>query len=105
MTDTDDSFGYLAIREINMLLYEKKTQREEGTMDEMRLKLSTNFMRKMVSKMISRFIYKKLGYKVNIQLQDLDIWVIDGDTNIKLNVEASLKSDEFNKITKSIEND
>ena len=74
-------------------------------MDEMRLKLSTNFIRKMVSKMISKAIYKKLGYKVDIRLQDLDVWVIDGDTNIKLNVEASLKSDEFNKLIKSIEND
>ena len=74
-------------------------------MDEMRIKLKTNFMKKMVSKLISRAIYKKTGYKVNIQLNDIDFWSIDGDTTIKLNVEANLKSEEFNKIIKSIDVD
>lgn len=72
-------------------------------MDELRLKLSTNFMRNIVAKLIARSIYKKYGYKVKIQLNDLDIWSIDGDTTIKVNVEANLKSDEFTKIMKSIE--
>ena len=72
-------------------------------MDELRLKLSTNFMRNIVAKLIARSIYKKYGYKVKIQLNDLDVWSIDGDTTIKLNVEANLKSDEFTKIMKSIE--
>lgn len=74
-------------------------------MDEMRIKLKSNFMRGIVSKLIARVIYKKFGYKVNIQLNDIDLWSIDGDTTIKLNVEARLKSDEFNKIVKSIELD
>ena len=71
-------------------------------MDEMRIKLSTTFMRGIASKLISRSIYKKYGYKVNIQINDLDIWNIDGETSLKLNVEAKLKSDEFNKIMKNI---
>lgn len=74
-------------------------------MDEMRIKLKSNFMRGIVSKLIARVICKKFGYKVNIQLNDIDLWSIDGDTTIKLNVEARLKSDEFNKIVKSIELD
>lgn len=73
--------------------------------DEMRVKLSTNFMRNIVSKLISKAIYKKFGCKVNIQLNDLDVWVVDGDTTVKLNVEARLKNDEFNKIMKSIDMD
>lgn len=72
-------------------------------MDEMRVKLTTNFMRSIVSKLISKAIYKKYGCKVDIQLNDIDIWSIEGDTTIKLNVEANLKSDEFNKIIKSID--
>lgn len=74
-------------------------------MDEMRIKLSTTFMRGIASKLISRSIYKKYGYKVNIQINDLDIWNIDGETSLKLNVEAKLKSDEFNKIMKNIKLD
>ncbi len=74
-------------------------------MDEMRVKLSTNFMKGIVSKLMARIIYKKFGCKVNIQLNDLDFWAIDGDTTVKLNVEAKLKSEEFNKIMKTISNE
>lgn len=71
-------------------------------MDEMKVKLSTKIMRGLVSKMIAKLIYKKLGYKVDIQINDLDVNVIDGDTNINTNVEIKLNSDEFMKIMKSI---
>lgn len=71
-------------------------------MDEMKLKLSTRFMRGVASKLIARLIYKKLGYKVDIQINDLDVNVIDGDTNINTNVEIKLKSEEFMKIMKDI---
>lgn len=71
-------------------------------MDEMRIKLSTKFMRGIASKLIARTIYKKTGYKVDIQINDLDIWNIDGETSLNLNVEAKLKSEEFNKIIKNI---
>ena len=74
-------------------------------MDEMRIKLSTSFMRGIVSKLIARFIYKKYGYKVNIKLEDLDMWGIDGDTTVKLNVEAKLKSEDFKRIMKTIDQD
>ena len=74
-------------------------------MDEMRIKLSTSFMRGIVSKLIARSIYKKYGYKVNIKLEDLDVWVIDGDAMVKLNVEANLKSEDFKRIMKTIDQD
>ena len=74
-------------------------------MDEIRIKLSTSFMRGIVSKLIARSIYKKYGYKVNIKLEDLDVWVIDGDTTVKLNVEAKLKSEDFKRIMKTIDQD
>ena len=74
-------------------------------MDEMRIKLSTSFMRGIVSKLIAKSIYKKYGYKVNIKLEDLDVWVIDGDTTVKLNVETKLKSEDFKRIMKTIDQD
>lgn len=68
----------------------------------MKIKLSTKFMRNIVSKIVARIIYKKTGYKVDIQLNDLDVQVINGDTTVNLNVEAKLKNEEFMKIMKSI---
>lgn len=67
-------------------------------MDEMKLKLSTKFMRGIVSKLIARSIYKKYGYRVNVQLNDLDINIVDGETTINTNVEAKISSEEFRKM-------
>ena len=67
-------------------------------MDEMRLKLSTKFMRNIVSKLISKLLSKELGYKVSIQLNDLDVWVINGDTTVKADVELKMNSEEFKKL-------
>lgn len=67
-------------------------------MDEMKLKLTTKFMRGIVSKLIERSIYKKYGYRVNVQLNDLDINIIDGETTINTNVEAKISSEEFKKM-------
>lgn len=74
-------------------------------MDEMKVKLSTKFMRGLVAKLISKIIYKKFGCKVNIQLDDLDISIIDGETSVKANVEVKLNSSEFMKLMKSIDED
>lgn len=74
-------------------------------MDEMKINLGSKMMRGIVSKLIAKAVYKKTGCKVDIQLNDLLVWVIDGDTNIKLNVEAKCKSDEFNKILKKLDLD
>lgn len=71
-------------------------------MDEMKLKLSTRFMRNIVAKLMARMIYKKTGYKVDIYLNELDINVIDGETHVSTNIEAKLSSNEFMKIMKNI---
>lgn len=72
-------------------------------MDEMKVKLSTKFMRNIVAKLISKAIYKKLGYKVNIRLNDLDVSIINGETTILTNVEVKLDSQEFTKIMRNID--
>lgn len=74
-------------------------------MDELKLKLSTKFMRKIVAKLLARAVYKKYGYKIGIQLNELDIEVMDGETSISTNVEVKLKSEEFMKIMHDIELD
>lgn len=71
-------------------------------MDEMKVKLTTRFMRGIVSKLIAKAVYKKYGYKVDIRLDGLDVNVIDGETEIKANVAVKVDKDEFVKIIKSI---
>ena len=81
----------------------KKDIKEEVNMDEMKLKLSTRFMKNMVSKLISKMIYKKYGYKVSVQFKELDVSIIDGETHMNAGVEVKLESSEFMKIVKSLE--
>ena len=74
-------------------------------MDEMKIKLSTKFMKNVVSKLLSKFIYMKTGYKVTIQIEEFDFWSYNSETTVKMNVEAKMKSEEFNKILNSINED
>lgn len=69
-------------------------------MDELKLNLGSKFMRGMVSKLISKYIYKKFGYRVEINLEALNVGMIDGDTVIKTNVELKMNSHEFRKAIK-----
>jgi hypothetical protein len=73
--------------------------------DEFKVKLSTKFMRNIVAKLLAKAIQKKFGCKVKIQLNELDVRVINGDTNIKANVEVKLDSQEFMKIMEAIDMD
>ena len=70
-------------------------------MDEMKLKLSTKFMKGVVSKLIAKALYKKLGYKVDIQLNDINVEFIDGETSIHADVDLRLDKEEFTKLIKS----
>ena len=71
-------------------------------MDIMKLKLTSKLMRSVASKLIERSIRKKFRYKVNIQLDDLDINAIDGNVVIKVNAEATMDSKQFNEIMKKV---
>ena len=74
-------------------------------MDEMNVKLSTRFMKNIISKLIAKFIKVKFGYKVDIRIDDLNISVFNGETSIKTDVEIKLGSDEFMKIMKTVSDD
>lgn len=74
-------------------------------MDELKVKLTTKFMRHMVAKWIAKTIRKKYGYKIDIQLNEIDISSFNGNTDVKLNVEMKFDSDEFKKIMDTMVDD
>ena len=71
-------------------------------MDEMALKIRTKLMKSVVSKLITKSIYKKYGYKVDIQLDDLDINVVNGETTINSNVSVKIDGETFKEIMKNL---
>lgn len=71
-------------------------------MDEMKLKLSTLFMRGLVAKFIEKTIYKKFGCKVNVELNDLIVGYTDGKAHLTVDMDADIEKEELGKILKSI---
>lgn len=67
-------------------------------MDELKLKLSTKFMRGIVAKLLTKLISKKFGYDIGIQLNKIEVENIAGKISLKLDVEAELSTDEFMNI-------
>lgn len=71
-------------------------------MDVLKLKLSTKFMRDMVAKLIAKALQKKLGYNIDILLNEIEVKNEDGKIHIHVNADAEVNNDDFAKIVKSI---
>lgn len=70
-------------------------------MDEM--KITSKFTTGIISKLVGVFLKKKLGYKINIQLNEIKTTITeDGKTHVHLDVDAELDKDELTKILKGI---
>lgn len=67
------------------------------------LKIKTKFMQNILSKIIETFIQKKTGYKIKIQLKDIDMTITEDNAHISLNAEADMNINELKKVTKIIE--
>jgi hypothetical protein len=62
-------------------------------------------MKGIVAKIISRNIYKKLGYRIDIQLNDVQVDMIDGDVKIHINADTKMNKTEFDRLVKKIGED
>lgn len=71
-------------------------------MDEIKLSLSTRFMRGVLAKLISKMIKKKFGYKVDIHFSEINLEVLDGQAHIHTSVDLGMNSDDFKKIMKAV---
>lgn len=72
--------------------------------DEMTIKLRSGFLKKALSTILSNVLYKKIGYRVDISIDKLDIDHNDGETSVSAGVDLKLNSSEFFKIIKALEN-
>ena len=71
-------------------------------LDELKIGLSTKLMRGIVSKLVSKLIQKKLGYKIDIQLNGVQVEMNDDKVHLHLNVDADLDKNDFVEIIKNI---
>lgn len=73
-------------------------------MDEMTIKLRSGFLKKVLSNILSNALYKKIGYRIDISIDKLDVEHNDGETSVSAGVDLKLNSAEFFKIMKTLEN-
>lgn len=74
-------------------------------MDEMKIKLSTRFMRNMVAKIISKVIFKKFGFKPELRINELDLEMIDGKMRFHIDVDGEMDRNSFLKISQMVDKD
>lgn len=72
-------------------------------LDYLKLKISTKFMKGIVAKVISRKIYNRFGYRVDIQFNDIQLDMIDGDVKIHVDVDGKMNKTEFSRLMEKIE--
>lgn len=71
-------------------------------MDELKMNLSSKFMRGIVTKIISKAVYKKTGYKIEIDLNNINVEVVNGKAYIHVDADAAIDNDELMKIVKNM---
>lgn len=71
-------------------------------MDELKMNLSSKFMRGIVTKIVSKAVYKKTGYKIEIDLNNINVEVINGKAYIHVDADAAIDNEELMKIVKNI---
>lgn len=67
------------------------------------MQIKTKFMRSVISKLIGIAIKNKLGYKVKVQLDEIDIRIDNEIAHVHVNGGFDMKVDDLKKFTKFIE--
>lgn len=75
-------------------------------LDMLKFKLaSSKMMKSIITKIIEKKVYEKFGYRINIQLNDVQIDMIDGEIKAHLDVDAKMNKSEFNRLIESLDED
>lgn len=69
-------------------------------MDELKLNITTVFMKNLIAKTISKMIRKKLGYSLDILLNQIEIKATDGKIRIHIDADAVTTNDDLLKMIK-----
>lgn len=71
-------------------------------MDELKLNLTTNFMKSIISKFIARSIRKKLGCQIDVLVNQISVTAIDGKIHIHADLDAETTNEDLMKMIKTI---
>lgn len=72
-------------------------------MDEMKIKLSTKFMRDMVAKILSKVIFNKFGIKPNLNINDLAVEMKNGKIQFYIDMNGEIDDKVLMKVNRLID--
>ncbi len=65
------------------------------------MKIGSNLMKMVVAKLVKKLLKDKLGYEIDILLDEFQATIIDGKAHVHLNVDAEMSKDELMKLIKN----
>lgn len=71
-------------------------------MDEMKIKLTTRFMKGVISKIIKRSIYKKYGCNVDIHINEIDLKNDEEKIHLHIDVDSEMSNVDFAKFLRDV---
>lgn len=71
-------------------------------MDELKLNLTTKFMKSIVAKFIARAIRKKLGCQIDVLVNQISVTAVDGKIHIHADLDAETTNEDLMKMVKTI---
>lgn len=81
---------------------EETMNKEEKRMDELKLVISTKFMRNLITKLLAKTIYKKTGYKIDIQINKIEANIRDEKVRLSIDADAEMSFDDLKNILKNL---
>ena len=66
------------------------------------MKISSKFTTSLLSKIVEKTLSKKLGYKIDIQINDIEATIDNGKAHVHVNIDAEMNSNDFTKVIKNI---
>lgn len=70
-------------------------------MDELKIAINSAFMKRIIKTVLSKVIEKKLGYKIDIQINEIKADVNGGAVKLHLDIDGQTTTDELSKLLKS----
>lgn len=71
-------------------------------MDELKLNLTTNFMKNMIAKIAAKAIRKKLGCDIDILVNKVSVTAVDGKIHVHADVDAETTNENLMKLIKKV---
>ena len=67
------------------------------------MQIKSSLMRGFISKMLGKVIYDKFGYKIKVNVNDIDLKINDEKATVQLNAGFEMDINELKRFTKLID--